>query len=742
MSSTPSLTPLGAANQELLADLEESFQVALGAAFSGVLDGLGESLFQCADRGLVSQADAAAGVHQVRKQRDSIASRFSQHGTRVWQALAGGRLLSADKLLAESAGGVKLLSPDELETRLAIRSLSGAIAHASRSELSRLQMYVGWISGGLKIDADVNPLGAEHIGVAVHAAFSECLMTAKVRLAVIRACEQALVPAMLAVYTALEAHLLRISQGAHAMPQVRKRRQRHIPTASKPDGTPQGEEKPDWINRFFNRWAAGSAEESVQGAGKHGSEVEVLPSALRQLLRRVRGASVPATPAPEDIHVLSLRELHSVLSLLQTMPGAGFPAIVTRDGPLAAGLKREMLACAARLGLQMDKTRLEPNDEDVVDLVAMLFDILMDENNLTGRRRELIGSLLVPMVKVALNDPRLFLQDSHPVRRLLNLLAEACDGNQGESDQEVALLDRVAQTVERIAGEFDESLTIFLLLEADFAEYFAQYKRKADIAERRVTERQRAQDKREQARAFVVVQLQERTAGHELPPVVRDFVEHAWSQYAQSVVLRGGEQGEAWLEASSLLEGLLAEFDRARQGGSAHGFPEPLTRQLHKTLVGIGTDAQIAGRAIDVLQAASRAVHEARPDETIATMPELPAPPADASDEEAFASVLAGVAGPEYIDNVTAEFFRDLPHGAWLDFVGRDGRVQAGKLAWTSPISSRLMFVSRSGVRFCVASPEELAVMAHLGRLRLHREEDPFYSAMQGVVDSLSACEA
>ena len=68
----------------------------------------------------------------------------------------------------------------------------------------------------------------------------------------------------------------------------------------------------------------------------------------------------------------------------------------------------------------------------------------------------------------------------------------------------------------------------------------------------------------------------------------------------------------------------------------------------------------------------------------------------------------------------------------------KEGRVQAGKLSWISPISSRLLFVNRRGVRFCVASPEELAVMVRLGRLRTHVADDgAFDSAMQGVIERL-----
>jgi hypothetical protein len=98
------------------------------------------------------------------------------------------------------------------------------------------------------------------------------------------------------------------------------------------------------------------------------------------------------------------------------------------------------------------------------------------------------------------------------------------------------------------------------------------------------------------------------------------------------------------------------------------------------------------------------------------------------------------VAGTDTLDfdNADAERIRGLPVGTWLDFIDKDGRVQPGKLSWVSPISSRLLFVNRRGVRFCVASPEELAVMVRLGRLRMHVADDgAFDSAMQGVIDRL-----
>jgi len=107
----------------------------------------------------------------------------------------------------------------------------------------------------------------------------------------------------------------------------------------------------------------------------------------------------------------------------------------------------------------------------------------------------------------------------------------------------------------------------------------------------------------------------------------------------------------------------------------------------------------------------------------------VPEPPAPAAWEDPLP--------PSQVDEVTAAYFRQMPLGTWLDFVSRDGSVRAGKLSWISPISARLMFVDRRGGRMCVASPDELSALAQLDRVRAHRHEDAFYSAMQGAIDQL-----
>ncbi|WP_147209032.1 DUF1631 family protein, partial [Pseudoxanthomonas taiwanensis] len=104
---------------------------------------------------------------------------------------------------------------------------------------------------------------------------------------------------------------------------------------------------------------------------------------------------------------------------------------------------------------------------------------------------------------------------------------------------------------------------------------------------------------------------------------------------------------------------------------------------------------------------------------------------------------LAGLDEAQGFDKADVDYIRGLPVGTWLDFIDKDGRVQPGKLSWISPISQRLLFVNRRGVRFCVASAEELAAMVRLGRLRMHvADEGAFDAAMQGVIERLDSVVA
>ncbi|KTF32479.1 DUF1631 domain-containing protein [Xanthomonas vesicatoria] len=727
--------PLPSRNPQLLDQVRDIVLVPLADAFIDVQDALAEALFRLAADAGAAQNDFMEAIQALRQQREPITARFRGHLAKAWQGLESARPLSAERTLARGAAGLTLLPEQDLEVRLAVRNLAGALQHQWRPELMRLDRYLGFIAGGLRIDGDSNPFGPEHLGVALYEAFQGVTLAAKVHLAVIKVCEHQLMPRVGQRYAELEQALAQVAR-LRELPQARLRRG-GIPRQGQAGGQDSAD-TPDWIARFFADWSGGQgALVGVEVIDVHlRSGREVLPAALHQRLQQARHLRETEVGLQESAaqRRLSPREVVSALSLLQTMPGAGFDSIDDGQRGLPHALRQHLMRAAASLGVDPATTCLDPCDADALDLIALLFDAILVQSQLSAAQRRLLGQLLVPIAKLAMLDGHLFVRDGHPARRLLNLLLDACDGNGGETSAEQALLAQVEAAVTTVVRDFDEHPAVFLALEAEFGASYEQYRRRVDIAERRANELQRAEERRERARGIAAQALAERLARGPLPPVVEHFLSRVWHPSVQQAALRTDGAGPDLEAAMAVGDAVLAQLTPARSDTGLDTQRAALLQAF--ALAGLGArEAEQAVQELLRALAPTPAAADAEPLAPTLTALSLAPSPADPVAEPLTPMLDAG-AQVEF-DRITADFFRALAIGTSLDFVDREGRVQAGKLSWISPISGRLMFVNRRGGRLCVSSPEELAMMVWLDRLRLHREEDAFYSAMQGVVDGL-----
>ena len=742
---------LDQAREAAIPPLVDAFAVALGR--------FDDALFDRAERAGPSQMAFLDAMRELRRRREDIIVRFRTHLQLAWKALQDGQPLSMEDAFAQSGeNALTLMTDQELESRLAVRNLASVILRDCKPVLIRLDRRLGYLAGQSTLEPEFNPVGAEHIGVAVHQGFAACDLTAEVRLVVIKLCERDLVPAIARVYTALDQRLAQMGVMAD-LPEPPARR------APKPDVAQEledlmGSEEPGapaWAARFLNRMAGvnrglqathaapapavgfGDVPPGYSTApGTQGVLLEALHHLLQESRRGRDVSQEPSRPSHPQ-RDLSQREMLSVLSLLQATPSATLRAAIGDTGEsLSQRLKNEVLSSAMQLGVDPSTARLAPVDEDAIDLVGMLFDVMLDERDLDGRPRELIGRLVVPFVKVALLDRRMFVQKTHPARRLLNVLAEACEGNNGESAAERTLLTKVEEVVDRLVAEFNENLAIFLTLEEEFRSFLEQHRRRIEIAERRAAEIQRGQERLEAARARMNSELDDRLADRTVPQAIEDFLRQPWAHHVTMTVLREGEEGDGLRESLALADGVLEELTEAQRHVIGKPWLQAWRPGLLKVFSSVGMNLDAAGGAVDALHDTLQAVAAARPDLERA-LPELPQVvlPKPAVDEETTPIQLVAGADTLDFDHSDADHFRGLAIGTWLDFIDKDNKVQPGKLSWVSPISSRLLFVNRRGVRFCVASPEELAAMVRLGRLRTHQSEDAFDSAMQGVIERL-----
>ncbi len=426
---------------------------------------------------------------------------------------------------------------------------------------------------------------------------------------------------------------------------------------------------------------------------------------------------------------LRLQEVVSVASLLQRDGARNFEAALAGKCALHQAIREELAEGASRLGLDPSHTRLDAQQEDAVDLTGMLFESLLRSHGMGGDARRLFARLVMSYVKVALTDDNLFVQGDHPARRLLDALALGCEGNDGVSAQDRELLDRAGKLVDRVIAEYNEDLAIFELSAREMQSLLEQQRRRADIAERRSAETAHGRERLARAREEAARALAERIANRTLTPTIAHFLERHWQHHLVQVLLREGEDSARIPKVLAMADDLVALDEAAARGLGREVATRVLA--LHPALVealaSSGLDEQVAGEWMAGL--ARTVAFPDAPRELRTPHPQ----PAEAEADEAPVLRVVGGHGALEFDPAVAERMRALQPGDWMRLTDERGQEAPVKVAWTSPLSGRLLLVNRRGVKQLVASPEQLAALVRSGHLFAEADEMPFDEAMRLV---------
>ncbi|HEX4853870.1 DUF1631 family protein [Arenimonas sp.] len=679
--------------------------------------------------------DGSPYLHAMRALRTSrapIERGFRDHLDRGFEGL--GRQLR-EPGQPEGTPELTLLEESELEQHLATNLIAEAITRIHGNQLDELAARLARMLGLATLDPEHSPLSAHGLAGAIRKAQDGVEVPPDVRMVLFKYYERELIHDLRELLTDLNA---RLAAAGFNPAGVQKPAPRPAPAPPPPSA---------------DGYAGAVSDYGAAGAAGGPQEDRAVFDALLQLLHSWRPGNQPGAAqgrANPDQRPLAAPEMMSVLSLLQSsVPNSVTEAINRPEASLAVLLKNELLQSAGRIGLPPDKVSMSQDDEDAVDLVGMLFDVMFDERDFEQASRTLISRLVVPFVKAAVMDRRLFLYKTHPARRLLNSLAEACEGNRGEGPQERELLQKAESTVDRLIAEFNEDIAIFETLEQELRSFLDQHRRRVELAERRAAEAQRGQERLEQARELAAKELEQRVRGLKPTPAMEDFLGRCWTHHLSMIALREGAESGSWQTALTVADRLLALLPREGVPAAPVGpAVQALREQIETVLASSGITGEAAqdqinalATSLDLLAKGQTPPPVAPPVENVIPLPERRSP-ATVAAAAALADLkpkLEVVGGRDDLEvsESDVEQMRQLKVGTWIHIAGEDGKHHPVKLSWISPISARLMFVNRRGVRVLVASVEELAAMKQEGNLLVREQENVFDQVLHRVMGKL-----
>jgi hypothetical protein len=449
-----------------------------------------------------------------------------------------------------------------------------------------------------------------------------------------------------------------------------------------------------------------------------------------------------ADAAAPPVKAWSHQDMMSVLNRLQ--------ANVGHDGAVelasAAGLKKAIRGAAQQAGLGGGVRAMPEQAQDTLALVSMLFEVLTDDKRLDERARSQLARLIVPYVRVAVLDRQLFMQSSHPARRVLNLLVDALD-TAGTEAKHKTLRELCFATIEKIVTDFDDDLSLFEPLEAALSAEMESSRKRAELAEKRAAEAQAARERREQARDAVADFLSEVLFGKRMPNLLLEFLVGPWQHHQNMTLLREGDGAPEVFANQVLLRELLRACERGEIAD-----PDKVQAGIAQVLQSSGQDAEAAAVLMQQFVEAFKQSHAAAAAAAAAKPGEAPPPPANTVvvEQAALAASAAAIVpaektkdafiAPPAVEVVaaappvdTVAKYEAMPLGTWLDLVGEEGKITSAKISFISPISGKRILSNRRGQRCLCASVQELAAMEAGGQIKPRHSDKAFENALGTV---------
>lgn len=701
----------------ILHQVRDKAALQLRHGLQELFDNADDTLFEMADRAHddVEQNIFFEAMRDLRLKRKNIERGVLDHFLKAFVSLCDSTQTAMPQALDLDACTAP--TGDELERRVAVDAMVNRVLNRDGFALDQLTARLSMLLGK-KLVAQQNPLGPAMLCEYFMQAARDLGVEIKVKLIILKLFERYVLSDADQLYA--EANQLLMATGI--LPDL----------------------KPAPARRVTDRAQASvNTEPAVDPAHAGGTpvddSVQEAFAVLQELLSNVRANAMPMLETSDQAQPISTRDLLRLLSHLQQY----VPTPAAQDD---FDLRNQLELLLTRVSVKSGKSRVVGvADEDVINLIAMLFECILDDRNVPDSLRALIGRLQIPMLKVAMLDKSFFSRNSHPARRLLNEIAAAAMG-WGECDdlQRDSLYLRIEQVVQRLLNDFVDDPAIFSELLAEFLAFTSDERRRSELLEQRTRDAEEGRARTELARQRVEQALNQELLGKVLPQRVVAFVQDAWSQVLLLTCLKHGDQSVEWQADVRTLEQLVWSVQLHDEPGASLrllSLVPGLLKSLREGLSRCVFDPFATGEFFSELEGLHLQLFERSDQAPTATLPvdaaqrvhvheEIVLRSADEGAVEAFSVHLPA-------DDPGLHQVNQLQLGGWVEFQEDEENTLRCKLAAIIDATGKYIFVDRTGMKVQERSRTGLALDFNRGTVRTLDDTLLFDRALESVIGNL-----
>ena len=366
----------------------------------------------------------------------------------------------------------------------------------------------------------------------------------------------------------------------------------------------------------------------------------------------------------------------------------------------------------------IDRRQLPAADANVIELVGMLFEYMLQEEDLPNLVKALLSRLHTPMLKVAVIDKTFFTHTGHSARKLLNDMARAGKRWVDESNIDRGIFPKMQEIVDKVMSDFKENVELFDDVLEDFTKTVSELDQRAKHVEERTNEAANGQEKLQAARGRAQKEIRLLTQGKPVVEAVHEFLQGIWADKLTFLLLRNeqGDESPAWHQSIGLAERIV-EFSIAPKNNEQRenrrqklDALQQEIREATQTLQKTGKEKLLG--ALFNSQALALDTNAEQATVVVPVEPETDETSKPASTPEQLAML---------------EQLKAIPFGTWFEFRKPGTPGKRAKLSWRSTVTEKFMFVDQLGVKAAVISMHDLANCMIDGRVQIVQvEKKPF----------------
>ena len=621
-----------------------------------------------------------------------------------------------------------LLGNEDLEEAIAITSLTQRSDAYFAEPLWALNQRFAVLNGGEHVTEASNPAAPIQLCESLRKSLKLLRTTNRVKTLAYRVYDKSLLDLTRGITEDINQYLK--SQGI--LPHLRYT----VPTGAAPAPYLSDEE----VDEILSKGDETPAYNQEQGTTADAYQNELLHS-IRNLQNQLLVSSAvtnQGTVTNQGSGVgISEGQLVEALQLIQHQANYS-PSVLSSQQPLVPlNIDQVVSELKAILSEEVADGEVPKNDMQTIDLVGMVFQYMLNDENLPDRVKALLSYLHTPFLKIAFIDPGFFEKTDHPARLLLNSLAEAGSrwvGNDGT--QQYDMYEKIKSIVDRVLTEFDSDVKTITTLLLEFNSFTKNIIRRQELMEKRATEKAQGEEKLREVKLRVNDEIRKRTHNRELPSALLLFLLQPWSDYLSFALLRYGDRSDKWTRALALVDDVLWSIrpkikdEDKKQQVEMHDDTIACIKSGFDT---IGFDQTKGKKLIDAVTSLMKLAMQSKKAE-----------PAPAPMRHKLEQIAAEKAGSDLAENDLAtpeeaqvfEKLKVIEFGTWFEFEG--GRRL--KIAWYNARTSHYMLVDQMGKRVDMMSGLEMARQMIAGKAKIiSGSSKPFFErALENIFQKLN----